>query len=492
MDRSKKNKFYYLIEWLFLLPFFSIVFYGFGDIRINLLIYFFAVFSFCYYIFFLENGFEIYFPKGYHYFFTAVIISSISFIFSPIKHLIIIDYIGFLLGFVIFFLMLQKRSEDKIIYLYPFLFIIAIYSIYTGIVNKGEFTSTLKNVNTLAFVSILICGMMLEEKKYYLALFFLIIIILTKSIAALIAIMLTSFYYSFINRRNIDLKKNYFILIIVGVIFAFLIYHIDFNSVYDRIRWWKYSLDMFLEKPISGWGYSSFAYISERYLSMELKSIYAHNYFLEILSDFGILFFIFWMIFLYFIIKSTSGFYHYAIVASLIHSFFDFGLNTICGWWLFLYVSSKAIKNNLFVFRITEKYLEIKPFIRILAFSILISFLLFAIKYVDLYNKNKDIIDKIEKKDYEIALSICNDTLKKYPSSIDIALRKYEIYTLYFNEKGDYKYLYSASNALEYILVLNPYSKRIYQILDELYRDLGDEKSLNDLSKRKKNYLKSI
>ena len=490
--KTLKNIHNNITELVFLLPFLIVSFYGFGDLRIVLFIYFLPVFIFSVFIFFLDKGSEIYLPYGYIYILIAIIVSAISFIFSPIKHLIIIDYIGFLLGFVIFLLLIQNNTEEKMIYIYPFLFFIAIYALYTGIVNKGEFTSTLNNSNTLAFISILILGMTLEKKKYYISILFIIIIILTKSIGALLSLMLTSFYYAFKNRENIDFRKNYLIIIIMFIIFIFFVFHIDPNSVYDRIRWWKFSIDMFLERPLTGWGYSSFTYIGERYISGDLKSIYTHNYFIEVLSDFGVLFFIPWLYFLYMLLKLSRGFYNYTIIAALICSFFDFGPNTVSGWWFFMYIAAKSLKDNLYIFRITEDYKKIKLFVRIYSFFLLISFIFFSFKYFDLYIKNIDIVNQIEKKDYQIALKLCDDTLKKHPLSIDIVFKKYEIYSYYYAITKDPKDLYGACEALEYIVFLNPYSARIYNVLENLYSYLGDYKSLDDLSKRKKKYLKLI
>ena len=481
-----------LLNLISILPFFSIVFYGLGDVRITLILDFAVIFLFACFLFLLRENFSINLSYNYEYFLVSILISLLSYFLSPVKHIISIDFVGFLCGFIIFLLAIHQDKEINLSYIYPFLIFIVVAAVFSAFVNKGEFTSTLRNENTFAFVSILIVGMMIEYRKFWWALIFLVIIILTRSIGALISIMLVSFYYAFKNRKNINLRKNAIVLIIIALIFSFLVYHIDTYSVLNRVRWWGYSIDMFKERPIFGWGYSSFTYVSKRYYSVDVNSIYVHNYFLETLSDFGILFFIFWIYFLYSILRFSSGFYRYSLIASLVHSFFDFGINTSCGWWLFMYVCGISVRNKLFVFRVGEGYRRIKFYIRIFAFGIFVmSFWMDAI-YFDIYYRNRKIIELMNQKNYQSALRVVEDSLKKHPKSIDIALRRYEIYWLLYLKDKKFSNLVASIESLEYLLLLNPYYRDKYKLLEELYFFIGDKKSLSDLITREKIYLKSL
>lgn len=474
------------------LPFIYILFYSFLNIKVYFILNSLVFIYFLIYLVKLKPGLYVYAPPGYKLLFLAIVSSFLSFILSPLRYVIVLEYINFLSGFLLLFLVINSEEDINFNYLYPFFAIFIIVGIYQ-LLNSNDVSVTVKNANTFASISILIIGLLLEEKKYYLSLLFFAILIATKSIAAILSVMLTSFYYGYKNRKNIDLKNNFPVIFLLGGILFFLIYNIDKESIYDRILWWKASINIFLSRPLYGFGYGAFAYISGGFTGGHLKSTYVHNYFLETLSEGGILFSLFFFSFLYLLIKNSKGFYKYSLITLLIHNIFDFGINTSSGWWFFMYFAALSIKKERLIFKINDYYFK-KYWIRyILIFSaILIYWFYKGFEYIEIENMNKKIYSYYSNGDYEGAINLVREAIYKYPSSFDLALTRVEILEKIYYNHPDNRYLYEIAKSIEYLLLLNPYYEPGYNKLEKIYKILSDEKALSELLVRKKKYFVSL
>lgn len=479
-----------LIRTIFFVPFISLLFYR----TINFKSYFILnSVVFIYLLVFLiksRPGFLFKLPSSYKYLFAAIFISLLSYLLSPVKEIISLEYINFISGFIIYFLVINIDEKLDFKYTYPFIIALLSLGIYDSFINSGvDVASVLKNSNTLAFILIMLIGILISEKKYYFSIFLFAALIATKSIAAMLSIMSVSFYYGFKNRKNIDIKNNSVILVIMIILFGFLIYNIDTNSIYDRLRWWKVCLRMHYLSPIFGWGYSSFAYTADCFISDGLRSSYAHNYFLETLVENGIIFSALWFYFLYLSVKSANGFLKYSLIAALIHSFFDFGINTSCGLWFFMFFLGILAKDNMLVFRLGDEYSKYKKYLVSFALILLISWFFLGFRYFNIEKINNELISLNNLKSYDTALGISQKALEKYPSSIDIALRRIEILEGIYAEKKDTVNLEMLARSIEYSLLLNPYYKAGYKKLESIYKYLGDYKSLDELKNREKKYI---
>ncbi len=477
------------IKTFFLVPFIAAVFYGFINPKVCLILNTLVFFYFFYFIYKLNSQKLIFLPPYYKLFFASIFLSLISFIASPLKHLISIEYINFLSGFIIFFLIINLDEEIDYRYIYPFLFFIIAFGMYKSFINNGEIISTFKNANTLAFFSIMIIGLMIEQKKYYMALIFLGLLISTKSISGVMSVMFATIYYTYLNRKFIDFRSNYLIFIIMVVLFAFLIYNIEPASVIDRFRWWKASFNMFISSPFFGWGYSSFAFVSSSFAEDGLKSIYAHNYYLETLSEHGILFSTAWFLFLYNLIKSSTGFYRYTIIALLIHSFFDFGANTLSGWWFFMFFLANSVRKNRLIFKVTEKYANIKRYVILFSIILILGWVAFLWRNFSIELINEKAYKYYKEHDYLSAVEVVNKGLTKYPSSIDLLSTKLFFLEERYSKTRDVLVLKEIAKTYEHILLLNPYYFWIYDKLKVIYGNI-DNNSLNELIEREKKYKK--
>lgn len=114
-----------------------------------------------------------------------------------------------------------------------------------------------------------------------IALFFLKEIIITKKLIAtglvlciLVASVIGVFYFDRMLKKDVRMQKN--------------------PATWSRahISYWKDSVDNGLKKPFAGSGLDTFRMVSSQSQRPGLKSFYAHNFFMQMLSDAGILGFI--------------------------------------------------------------------------------------------------------------------------------------------------------------------------------------------------------
>ncbi|MEW6012471.1 MAG: O-antigen ligase family protein [Elusimicrobiota bacterium] len=472
------------------IPFISLLFYGFINVKVYFLLNSLVFIYFFIYLIKLRSGSCFYLPYGYKYLFSAVFVSLFSFALSPVKGLISMEYINFISGFIIFFIVLNIDEEIDYRYFYPFLVVMAISGAYKSFMGKEELISTLKNANTLAFVSILIIGMLAEKKKYYMAIFFAGVLISTKSIAAMLSIMVVSFYYGFKNRKNIDFKNNHIVFSAMIILFLFLLVNIDFKSVTDRISWWKACLDMFFERPIFGFGYSSFTHIISAFMDGGLKSSYAHNYFLESMAENGLIFSFLWFLFLFISVRKSQGFYKYSLMAALIHSFFDFGMDTLAGWWFFMFFLALSHKKEKLMFRLKEDYRKYRIYLISSSLILIVSWVLYSYKYYRIDKANYEILKLYLQKDFKKASDKIYEFMPLYPDNIDLTFRRIEINRSFYDMTGDERYLKETAKSLEYLLLINPYYRPAYDNLERIYEFIRDDKSLAEIRNRKKTYIK--
>lgn len=490
MKNTVEKKYDFLKLFSFF-PFIAMIFYGFWNIKIYLILNSIVFITFILLLFHIYKKKYFLLTDGYQYFFAAVGVSLLSFSLTPLRNLISAEYINFLSGFIIFFITINIQDNDRDIkYFYPFLLIIVIVSVY-NLISGDDVIATFRNSNTLAFFSILIIGMLLEKRKYYAAVIFFCVLISTRSIAGMLSVVLVSSYYCFNNRKNIDFKNNKIVLSIVLLLIMFLIFNIDDRSISDRLNWWRSSFDMFRERPLIGWGYSGFTYLISAFSSNGPKSLYAHNYFIETLAEEGIIFSAVWFYFLFLIIKRSKNFYHYALLSALLQSLFDFGIDTTCGWWFFMYILAESAKKDLLMFRLSNNGKKIISFIAALSSLVFIVWLYFSFKYIDIEKRLKVINELINNKRYDLALAYSEDSIGKNPDNFDIALKRAFVLEEIADVTNDKRAYMDLAKSLEYILIINPYYKRAYDKLEKIYEMTGEENLIRDLKYRKKIYIQA-
>ena len=100
---------------------------------------------------------------------------------------------------------------------------------------------------------------------------------------------------------------------------------------------------MFLARPLTGFGHASFTWAQAAFQAEGVfreHAIYAHNYYLEFLSENGLPAAILWFWLLLRAARTRTGLVKYSIIAALVHSLVDFGLSVPANFWLFCYLLS--------------------------------------------------------------------------------------------------------------------------------------------------------
>lgn len=383
------------------------------------------------------------------------------------------------------FLVVLNTKELEIKFYYPFFVLMLLVFIVDSFYDIG--ISSRGNLNLFAFVFLIAMGILLRERRYLFAAVFFVAVLFTRSYAAVLSILFSSFWYAYDNRKNIDIKNTKVVIFILLFLLGFLIANIEPSSVLDRLLWWKAAVRIFLERPFIGWGYSSFTHIVSSFLPSGLRTIYTHNYFLTLLAEGGIFAFVFWVLFLYKAITHANSFDKYLLIALVVHSIFDIGPETMCGWWLFMFYLALSCKNNSYIGILPRNYLKATKLAILLFVIVVFKFISFSYSlfYVDRVIKNS--VKLISHSNYDEAINLAEEAVKRYPSNIDLASNRAFVYLqgLRYNSSLFPHYLKS----LEYILLINPYRRDIYYALMENYKKM-DQRLVLELSNRMKQYLK--
>ncbi len=238
---------------------------------------------------------------------------------------------------------------------------------------EGRYSGIIWNPNALSSFSVIALAMLFfsnHKKKvidYFIMISFVVFSIASGSRGALLGIGLMYFLAYGISYKNI----LYFIL---SLIIYFSILNFDFDTSFhrfaaqdllnDRILQFKYAILSIENRLFTGYGLDKYAYLDKSLVPIHLKSsiIGAHNGYLSLLTQYGILF---GFILLYIIIyKSYTlffyfkgmifeyGFYLYIIIYTLVASIYEsliVGINefhTILFWLSLTYLSHEKFVLN--------------------------------------------------------------------------------------------------------------------------------------------------
>ncbi|HBA61752.1 MAG TPA: hypothetical protein DCZ92_13265 [Elusimicrobia bacterium] len=207
----------------------------------------------------------------------------------------------------------------------------------------GDFVARppLTNLNALALYCVLVVPLALERRSWALAALLSVMVIWTQSIGAVLAGLAGAGFYAWSRIRSGEGAGNKPLLAGLLVLVIPVFYLLQADSMAGRLAWWKSAWDMFLARPLAGFGHASFTWAQAGFQgagAFREYSIYAHNYYLEFLSENGILAAAAWFAFLWAALRRRSGLVKYSVIAALAHSVMDFGLSVPAVFWLFCYL----------------------------------------------------------------------------------------------------------------------------------------------------------
>lgn len=451
-------------------------------------------------------------PLYFYLFF--VMFAGISFFWSIYELRTIIELLQLVLYGLVLYLTTNLSREEKIktiriVTLFGSL--IALLGILEYVfVEPQRIVSTFFNPNPfgtyLVMLFLFSLGFYLKntDKKFALSsIVFFIALLLSGSRGALLALFV-ALPFVFVDSKG-NFKNsilNVFIVIATGfVLTRGLVYitpivqknlniNIDFlsnlirkdsltgTSFIGRIEFWKAGLRAFIDKPMTGYGLGTFfsAYYVG-YGNNQWYSRFAHNHYIQTLTELGIVGFILFLVFVLSVIYSLYKSYKKehdmffagsvaAIVAFFAHIFIEFSWNfpavTMTAFWI--------IGLNLSSYK--SKYtLNIKPlFSRIISISLLILVLLHTVS-TNAYKigfKFEDNGDDLK------ALKVYKTINTIYPINPNGMLFESNIYVKDYNETLDLEKLDKGIELAKKATKLAPFDGKLHTHLAQLYYSKGD------------------
>ncbi|HAT73348.1 MAG TPA: hypothetical protein DCS63_11095 [Elusimicrobia bacterium] len=201
----------------------------------------------------------------------------------------------------------------------------------------------LTNLNALALYAVMVIPLALGRRLWALAGAMLILIVWTQSLGAALAGLAAAGFYAAHRLKGGELKDNAWPLAALAVLAVGVLYLLQADSVAGRLAWWKSAWEMFLARPLSGFGYASFTWVQAAFQgegTFREHAIYAHNYYIEFLAENGLPAAILWFWLLLRAVRAKTGLVRYSVIAALTHSLVDFGLSVPANFWLFCYLLS--------------------------------------------------------------------------------------------------------------------------------------------------------
>ena len=112
---------------------------------------------------------------------------------------------------------------------------------------------------------------------------------LTKSLGGIIGVIFgicAILYFKY--GKQVFIKFRYVFFTIAAVIVVLLLFKFKQLQVYNRILWWWGALKMIFDRPLTGVGLGGFETAYVKYKLTGLNSLYAHNHFLQIGAEMGV------------------------------------------------------------------------------------------------------------------------------------------------------------------------------------------------------------
>lgn len=210
---------------------------------------------------------------------VAAVVESATIFLSVFIYNFITRYLGFLYSSSIKHSIRNELDRD----------------IYSGYMGEKAVAAYLLNLG-IAYTLSKYCGNPKENKKYLILTFVFVVALLFTGKRVLLLIAIGMIVFSLLlNKKFKYVVRGIIVIALFAVVIYFTVKFIpearitlerfmnrdEFDSVNGREHMWKMAIDMFKSKPIFGYGYGSYQYVT--------KCIYeAHNSYLQLAAELGI------------------------------------------------------------------------------------------------------------------------------------------------------------------------------------------------------------
>ena len=279
---------------------------------------------------------------------AAAALSLLALVVSPFKGYIFNEWGNYAAGLLIFvfssFLSGQERAKtDRAVEAGAWL-VFALVLVQIFFLKDLAERPPLTNLNALALYGVMVAPLALARRSWLLAAAMASFLILSQSLGAALAAFGAAAVYAaarFSSREGSG-NKWLFAALLAGAVTV--IYFLQADSLAGRLAWWRSAWDMFLARPLTGFGHAAFTWAQAGFQqpgAFREHAVYAHNYYLEFLAENGLPAAAVWFCFLFGAARSRAGLIKYSVIGALLHSFVDFGLSVPANFWLFCYLAAE-------------------------------------------------------------------------------------------------------------------------------------------------------
>ncbi|OGR74954.1 MAG: hypothetical protein A2X32_10575 [Elusimicrobia bacterium GWC2_64_44] len=278
---------------------------------------------------------------------AAAGLSLAALLASPFRGQVFGEWGNFAAGLLIFvfasFLNKEERGRVEAAALAGAWLVFALALVQAFALKNFHDRPPLTNLNALALYAVMIFPLALERKsRWPLAAAMLVLVIWTQSLGAALAGLAAAGYYA-ASRPAGAVKGSGWLLAALGAAAVGVLWVLQADSLAGRLTWWRGAWDMFLARPLAGFGHASYSWAQAAFLpdgAFRERSIYAHNYYLEFLAENGLPAALAWFITVFAAVRAKAGLAKYSLIAALAHSLMDFGLSVPANFWLFCFLLS--------------------------------------------------------------------------------------------------------------------------------------------------------
>ena len=199
----------------------------------------------------------------------------------------------------------------------------------------------LTNLNALALFAVMLVPLAMEGRRWALAGAMIVLIVWTQSLGAALAGLAAAGAYAASRMKSGELRGSGWLLAVLAAVAGLSLWLLQSDSVAGRLAWWRSAWEMFLARPLTGFGAAAFSWAQTGFQaggSAVEHSIYAHNYYLEFLAENGLFAAAAWFLLLFTAARRVTGLARFSVIAALAHSLVDFGLSVPANFWLFCFL----------------------------------------------------------------------------------------------------------------------------------------------------------
>ncbi|MDD2805333.1 MAG: hypothetical protein PHV33_07240 [Elusimicrobiales bacterium] len=276
---------------------------------------------------------------------AAAGLSLAALLVSPFRGQIFAEWGNFAAGLLIFifasFLNKEERGRVEGAVLAGAWLVFALALLQAFALKNFHDRPPLTNLNALALYAVMIFPLALGRRsRWPLAGAMLVLVIWTQSLGAALAGLAAAGFYA-ASRPAGSVKGSGWLLAALAAAAVGILWVLQADSLAGRLTWWRGAWDMFLARPLFGFGHASYTWAQAVFLpdgAFRERSIYAHNYYLEFLAENGLPAALAWFAAVFAAVRAKTGLAKYSLIAALAHSLVDFGLSVPANFWLFCFL----------------------------------------------------------------------------------------------------------------------------------------------------------